>query len=95
MGIDYYSCSECETSFPDVIDYKFCECGRDWCDEECAELGGLQSDEWGDDRTCKYCREEEFDDAVLLAHLLLVMEMTREELIAGYKKWESIVDDKL
>lgn len=91
MGIDFLVCNECETGFPDVNDYKFCECGRDWCDEECAEKGGLRQvlDKDGYDSgesDCKYCREEEFEDDVLLNFVLKREGISREDLINLYKK---------
>lgn len=36
--------------------------------------------------SCKYCREEDFDDDVLLEHALELLGITRDELIARYKK---------
>lgn len=91
MGIDFLVCNECETGFPDVNDYKFCECGRDWCDEECAEKGGLRQvlDEDGyysGESDCKFCRGEKFDDDVLLNFILKREGISKEDLISLYKK---------
>lgn len=86
MGIDYYACEHCGDTFPDVGSYESCNCGRVWCDDNCAETGGLLSDEWGEDSTCKYCREEEFDDEVLLDFVLKRENISREDLIQLYKR---------
>lgn len=84
MGIDFLVCSECETGFPDVDDYKFCECGRDWCDGECAEKGGLENNY--EDTSCKYCREEDYEDKVLLDFVIEREGISREDLIGLYKR---------
>ena len=107
MSIDYYSCNSCGESFPDVIDYAYCECGKVWCDDECAKEDGFidehckldyecDSDECdmkycSDDcvhyveKSCKYCREEDFDDDTLLEHALELLGFTREQLIESKK----------
>lgn len=36
--------------------------------------------------SCKYCRQEDFDDGVLLEYALNLLNMSREEVINGYKK---------
>jgi len=98
MGIDYRVCSECKSGFTDVIDYEFCGCGREWCDEECAELGGLRKeyDDDGDydgEGTCKYCRKEDATDSELLgiaAHLL--GNISREDLVRAYYAFEEYED---
>ena len=39
MGVDFYACSNCETTFPDCGDYVSCEqCYRHYCCNECADL---------------------------------------------------------
>lgn len=97
MGIDFLVCSECETGFPDVSDYEFCDCGRDWCSEDCAEKNGLLKpeilDEDGefedydyDNFTCQFCRGEKFDDDVLLNFILKREGISRQDLINLYKK---------
>jgi len=35
---------------------------------------------------CKYCRQEDFEDVILLDYLLQSLNKTREELITEYKK---------
>lgn len=95
MGIDFYSCERCGRGFPDVIDYVYCDCGNIWCCEECAEEDefeyGVEIDEDGDEvyscegSTCKYCRNEDFNDSELLDHSLKLLKMTREQLILELK----------
>ena len=91
MGIDFLVCSECDRGFPDVSDYEFCGCGRVWCDEECAEIGGLCKlyDEYGDydgEGTCKYCRKEDFEDSELLDFILKREGIRRTDVIRIYMK---------
>lgn len=91
MGIEFLFCNECETGFPDVYDYEYCGCGRVWCDEECSELGGLRKEydddgEYDGDGTCKYCREEDFEDRELLNFFLKKEGIRREDVIKLYKK---------
>jgi hypothetical protein len=39
MGVDFYACANCETTFPDCGDYVSCEqCYRHYCCGECADL---------------------------------------------------------
>jgi hypothetical protein len=105
MGIDYYSCHYCDESFPDVIDYVWCECGIKWCCDECAEADGYKDEScskgfdvddneceqscWSCenhiDSNCKYCRQEDFDDSILLNFALKKLVLTREQLIEQYK----------
>ena len=34
MGVDFYVCESCSSTFADVGDYETCDCGRNWCGEE-------------------------------------------------------------
>lgn len=98
MGIDFLVCTECETGFPDVNDYKFCECGRDWCDAECAEKGGLRQvldkdGYFGGISDCKYCRKEDATDSELLGvAIYLLGNVSREELVRAYYELEEYED---
>lgn len=96
MGIDYYSCEYCGDSFPDVGIYVSCECGRCWCSISCAKQEGHKAseilDEDGDfedydydNSSCKYCREEDFEDHQLLHHAQELLGVSREQLIESYK----------
>lgn len=110
MGVDWYPCKRCGTTYPDCGDYVSCSCGKSWCSDKCAEedgyiqeyckLGKLIDDQIAEEEcefadkdnncwqcsdyveeSCKYCREEDFDDAVLLEYALVGLKMSREELI--------------
>lgn len=59
-----------------MTEYRIKHCGFG----SCADCGYFVPD------SCKYCREEDFDDDVLLEHALELLDMTRDELIARYKK---------
>ena len=97
MGVDFYVCESCSSTFADVGDYETCDCGRNWCGEECAEKHGLHKPELLDDDgefedydydnfTCKFCREEDYDGEVLLDFILKREGFSREDLISLYKK---------
>src|SRR5699024_925903 len=97
MGIAFYVCENCSSTFADVGDYETCDCGRVWCSEECAEKHGLLKpeilDEDGefedydyDSFTCKFCRGEDYDDEVLLEFILKREGVGREYLINLYEK---------
>lgn len=102
MGVDFYACDQCGDTFPDCGDYVSCDCGRKWCDHDCAEADGFEEiEECEDDcdeceleccindqdrKSCRYCREEDYDDYELLQHVLSVhYENDRHRLIAEYK----------
>lgn len=95
MGVDFITCERCGHNFPDCGDFVRCndECGIDWCSYECAEEDGYiqnyEEDENGweiDMSTCKYCREEDFDDSELLVYALKLLDCSRDGLVAKYKK---------
>lgn len=101
--------------FPDCSDYVYCDCGNDWCSDECAEEDGFtdvhckkynvygeentyEAKEDNDceatycddcenyvERSCKYCRGEDFDDSELLRYTLNRLGMTREYIIKEYQ----------
>lgn len=91
MGVDFLICNLCARTFPDCGDYVRCgeECWNKWCSEECAKKEGWVRDREredegdGDDlaRTCKYCRNEDVDDTVLLKFLMKKCKTTRKKLL--------------
>lgn len=96
MGIDYYVCDNknCGEGFPDVGEYVMCECGCNWCSDECAEEDGFQEEEngftpdgskWEQETSCKYCRKEDFNDGELLRFALGKLSLSRNQLIKLYK----------
>lgn len=53
---------------------------KEHCDfDSCADCGHFVPD------SCKYCREEDFDDYVLLEYALKLLGVNREELIIKYR----------
>lgn len=41
MGVEFYTCDNCGTTFPDCGEYVSCEtCWTKWCCDECAEEDG-------------------------------------------------------
>lgn len=40
MGVDFLVCKNCGRTFCDCGEFVSCECGEDWCDNECAEEDG-------------------------------------------------------
>ena len=93
MGIDYLSCDHCGDGFPDCVDYVYCSCDKHWCSYDCALEDGfeeLDEDEYpeldeDERKSCKYCREEDFDDSVLLNFLMDKFGWNRETVIDMYK----------
>lgn len=91
MSIDYYSCNCCGETFPDCGYYVSCDCGNHWCSDECAIADGYridkeEDDEWEEETSCKYCREEDYDDSELLVYACVMLGITRDELVEKYKK---------
>lgn len=94
MGVDFYACNNCGDTFPDCGDYTSCECGHNWCSDECAEAEGWRQEEeeftpegsrWSQETSCSYCRKEDFGDLALLDFCLELLGKTREEIILQYK----------
>lgn len=93
MGVDFYACRCCGTTFPDCGDYVSCECGEHWCSDDCAEADGYREVEITEgeyegctEYSCNFCREEDFDDSKLLEYALFILNKTRPELINDYKE---------
>jgi len=42
MSVDFFDCDVCGRSICDCGDYVSCECGKNWCSEECAESDGYE-----------------------------------------------------
>jgi hypothetical protein len=42
MSVDYLVCKHCGDTFCDCGDFVSCECGEDWCSDECAETDGYK-----------------------------------------------------
>lgn len=93
MGVDFFTCSRCNDTFPDCGPYKQCgyPCGRVWCSsgyDNCAELDGYivaeKEDEDVENKSCSYCRNEKATDFNLLTYMLTLNNTTREEVEQDY-----------
>jgi len=89
MSVDFFDCDVCGESVCECGEYWSCDCGKHWCSLECAETDGYRDEEENEDtdayRSCKYCREEDFEDDVLLEYALEKLKLSREELLNMYK----------
>jgi len=89
MSVDFFDCDVCGESTCECGYYVSCDCGRKWCSDECAESDRYINEEENEDSdvysSCKYCREEDFEDDVLLEYALEKLELTRKQLLEMYK----------
>lgn len=61
MSVDFLVCKNCGDTFCDCGEYVSCECGTNWCSDECAEADGYRKER------CKLdCSQddEEMDDCI-------------------------------
>lgn len=83
MGVDFYTCRNCDETFPDCGDFRSCEyCGRFYCSPECADLQYLTSedaDEENDNKNCVICRKEIPDVPSIYEALLKHFNITEEQ----------------
>lgn len=87
MGIDYYSCSYCNSAFPDCSSRcRWCDCGSRFCSPDCAKKEETVNDE-GDTvgETCCMCRKEDANDTDLLNFLLKHFNLTHEQAMELYR----------
>jgi hypothetical protein len=89
MSVDFLVCNNCGGTFCDCWEYTSCEsCGKHWCSDECAEENGFRIEVDNEEEystSCKYCREEDFEDDVLLEYALEKLELSRKQLLEMYK----------
>jgi hypothetical protein len=85
VSIDYYSCKHCGSTFNDCGDYVSCDCGEVWCSDKCAKKDGYKYSSRKGESSCKFCREEDFEDEKLLKFALKILNMKRKDLIEKYK----------
>ena len=83
MSVDWYTCQSCEEVFNDCGPMVWCECGKCWCSDECAEADGykIADNENTDDCSCKYCRKEDATDSELLKSLMKLYGYSRESVV--------------
>lgn len=89
MGVDFYTCAECQDTFPDCGYYfrctncenMFCSnaCGRKVCKD--GEVNKYQEDL----TTCILCRKESVTDRDLLLFVLKKCNLTYDEAFEQYK----------
>ena len=86
MSVDWYACPVCGESFNDCGYMVWCDCGRNWCSDECAEKDGFREVEKlsGDEKSCKFCREEDVEDSALLEYCLLRLDISRSDASAMF-----------
>lgn len=44
MSVDFLVCKRCGETFCDCGDFVSCECGENWCSDECAEADGYKEE---------------------------------------------------
>lgn len=103
MGVDFYTCTYCDETYPDCGDYFACDCGINYCCYKCGD-GKTKDNEsidncvnfsYKDEKTCRICRNEYVTDYHLLDYLLKVCRLTREEAQKLYIEHKmSITKDK-
>lgn len=77
MGVDYYVCHRCDTTFPDCSSHCiWCDCGGHFCSAECANQS--------EDGSCCLCRSEVVRDRDLLLFLLKHYQITYEQAMELY-----------
>lgn len=83
MSVDFFPCDFCGASICDCGHYVTCKgnddnCGKRWCNQVCAKKDGY---DYNDFPSCKYCRNEELEDYILVEFLLKELNLKREEAI--------------
>lgn len=93
MGVEFFPCDHCGESICDCGSYERCSCGRKWCDEKCAKKAGYNSDDEDEEGgTCSFCRMEQAEDYQLLGFLLEKYNLTREQVLEGWKVFNKTQD---
>lgn len=81
MSIDYYTCTICHEIFPDCGKFFSCDCGYNYCSDECGDRG----DNWdAGEKDCQICRKEYVLDGTLIQFLLKKLSLTRDEATELY-----------
>jgi hypothetical protein len=78
---EHWCCDECAEE--DGYKRSSCKLGYDIEDNEC-EKSCYDCDDFME-TSCKYCREEDFEDYELLEFALKALNMSRNDLIEAYK----------
>ncbi len=88
MGVRWFPCDRCSRSICDCGEWVSCndDCGRDWCDDECAEKDGRRTDGNCENPTCNFCRCEDATDDLLFNFLMKRVGLTRDDVVRLYFK---------
>lgn len=84
MSIGYYVCNYCGETFPDVVDFELCDCGKVWCSAECAENDGHTEEydsENGEVHKCDYCRKEKFTPEEVMRGLMDAFNLNDDDVL--------------
>jgi hypothetical protein len=90
MGVDYYTCQNCERNFPDCSYHFTCSgCEVMFCSDECGGRAVEEKSErgkWDDLTSCVLCRMETATSDGLLNFLLKHFNLTRDQAMELYRK---------
>jgi hypothetical protein len=93
MGVDYYTCANCHSNFPDCGSYFHCTgCDEHFCSYNCGGRKVVEEEESEDEyeyeelTSCVLCRREKATDSDLLDFLLNHFNITYEAAMEIYKK---------
>lgn len=86
MSVDFFPCDYCGESICDCGPYVHCECGRKWCDKQCAQKEGFRYDNENTEleHSCGFCRNEVAEDSDLLTFILKKFKVSRDEIQKEY-----------
>lgn len=85
MGVDFFPCDYCSETICDCGHYVMCNCGRKWCNMDCAAAEGFEYTD--DDReygSCSFCRKEAAEDSDLFKFLLNKYKLERDVVLKEY-----------
>lgn len=89
MGVDYYTCANCERTFPDCSYYFTCaNCEYSFCSDACGKKESMPEgidDPDEDMTTCVLCRNESATDSQLLTALLEHYKISYDDAMKIYK----------
>jgi hypothetical protein len=90
MGVDFYTCQNCERNFPDCSYFFTCtQCEHMFCSDKCGgkkvEKEDPKGDSYNDLTSCFLCRKEIAADYQLLKFLLGHFNLTREQAMELYR----------
>jgi hypothetical protein len=93
MGVDFYSCSNCGEVFSDMNEESvYCDgCGYRWCCLDCAEYDRIKYNKEDDYyESCNFCRNEDFEDGMLLSFTCELLGLSRQELVDKFRDYQNL-----